>query len=182
VLQSPDGIVAMNVAAFRRLARRRRGDRVSAAAAAAPASAPPVSRAAASRLQVDGLSVTFGTVRALDSVSFELTTGRVLGVIGPNGAGKSTLIDAITGFVSASGGTVTLDGASLDRASPQRRARSGIGRSFQSLELFVDMTVHENLERLAQGPVLGRPGPAHPGLRGRRRRPRADRRAGDVPG
>ncbi len=96
-------------------------------------------------LEATDLLVAFGAVRAVDQVSFQLTGGEVLGVIGPNGAGKTTLIDALTGFVSLRSGQVRLDGADITRTSVRRRARLGISRSFQSLELFEDLTVRENL-------------------------------------
>jgi ABC-type branched-subunit amino acid transport system ATPase component len=67
-------------------------------------------------------------------------------MIGPNGAGKSTTIEAITGFVTPSAGSVTLDGTEIVAWSPERRARAGLGRSFQSLELFDDLTVLENIQ------------------------------------
>src|SRR5581483_2602361 len=73
------------------------------------------------------------------------------GLIGPNGAGKTTLIDAVTGFTPAAEGTVTLDGADIGRWSVARRARAGVSRSFQSLELFEDATVLDNL-RAASDP------------------------------
>jgi sulfate-transporting ATPase len=69
----------------------------------------------------------------------------VLGLIGPNGAGKTTLIDAVTGFVRAKAGTVRIDDEVITSWSPRRRAQRGLSRSFQSLELFEDMTVLENL-------------------------------------
>ena len=68
----------------------------------------------------------------------------MLGLIGPNGAGKTTFIDAVTGFNRATG-EVVLDGVRVDRWSPRRRSRAGIGRSFQTLELFESLTVRENL-------------------------------------
>jgi ABC-type branched-subunit amino acid transport system ATPase component len=71
--------------------------------------------------------------------------GQILGVIGPNGAGKTTMIEALTGFVRPSSGTIKLDGTTIDRWSVHRRVRGGLGRTFQSLELFDDMTVAENL-------------------------------------
>jgi sulfate-transporting ATPase len=95
-------------------------------------------------LTVTDLRVVFGTVTALDGVSFTVTPGEVLAVIGPNGAGKTTLMDAITGFTDASG-TVQLDGTRIDSWSAHRRARAGLARSFQSLELLEDMTVADNL-------------------------------------
>jgi ABC-type branched-subunit amino acid transport system ATPase component/branched-subunit amino acid ABC-type transport system permease component len=97
-------------------------------------------------LEISEVSVQFGGVVALDGVSLDLIPGEVLGLIGPNGAGKTTLLDAITGFVRISKGTIRLDGQQLDRLSVFRRANSGIGRSFQSLELFDDLTVRENLQ------------------------------------
>lgn len=96
-------------------------------------------------LRTDGLSVTLGGVRALVSVSVEMTAGEVLGLIGPNGAGKTTFIDAVTGFNRPSSGEVLLDGVPVTGLSPRRRAVLGMGRSFQTLELFEDMTVAENL-------------------------------------
>ena len=96
-------------------------------------------------LEVKDLQVNLGGVRAVDLVSFELRSGEVLGVIGPNGAGKTTLIDAITGFVKVSSGSVTLDGRDITGWSPRRCARAGVSRSFQSLELFDQLTVRENL-------------------------------------
>jgi sulfate-transporting ATPase len=105
----------------------------------------PSDRTRPQRLEVRGLSVTFGNVRALDDVSFTIEPGQVLGVIGPNGAGKSVLIDTITGFLRPSSGHVELDGHDLAKLKPSQRARSGVGRTFQSLELFADLTVAENL-------------------------------------
>jgi ABC-type branched-subunit amino acid transport system ATPase component len=77
-------------------------------------------------------------------VSFEISPGEIVGLIGPNGAGKSTAIDAITGFVACEG-NLRLDGKLIDDWTAARRARAGIGRSFQSLELFDDMTILENI-------------------------------------
>jgi ABC-type branched-subunit amino acid transport system ATPase component len=78
-------------------------------------------------------------------VSMEVGAGEVVGLIGPNGAGKTTLIDAVTGFVPVAEGAIALDGARVDRLSATRRARLGLRRSFQSLELFEDVTVEENI-------------------------------------
>jgi ABC-type branched-subunit amino acid transport system ATPase component/branched-subunit amino acid ABC-type transport system permease component len=96
-------------------------------------------------LDVQSMSVRFGGLVAVDGVSIQIAPGQIHGLIGPNGAGKTTLIDAITGFVSPSSGAVLLDGVDLTRAAASRRARAGIARSFQSLELFADLTVAENL-------------------------------------
>jgi len=96
-------------------------------------------------LDVRGISVRFGGVHALIDVSFSLESGEVLGVIGPNGAGKTTMLDALTGFVKPWSGTVLVNGESIDGWSPERRARQGVVRSFQSVELFAELTVRENL-------------------------------------
>jgi sulfate-transporting ATPase len=96
-------------------------------------------------LEIEGLSVTFGPTRALDGVTFAVAPGQVVGVIGANGAGKTTLIDAITGFVKPSAGTVTLGDRDVTRWSADRRARAGLSRSFQSLELFDSLSVRDNL-------------------------------------
>ena len=96
-------------------------------------------------LDVRGLTVSFGGVHALSEFDVRVEPGEVVGLIGPNGAGKTTAIEAITGFVKPAAGTITLDGVDITRASRERRARAGLGRSFQQLELFDDMTVLENL-------------------------------------
>jgi ABC-type branched-subunit amino acid transport system ATPase component/ABC-type branched-subunit amino acid transport system permease subunit len=96
-------------------------------------------------LSVSDLSVHFGGIAAVDGVSFEIHAGEVVGLIGPNGAGKTTVIDAVSGFEHPASGTVILDGRTIGRWSPARRARSGIRRSFQSLELFDDVSVSDNV-------------------------------------
>jgi ABC-type branched-subunit amino acid transport system ATPase component/ABC-type branched-subunit amino acid transport system permease subunit len=96
-------------------------------------------------LRVQGLTVRFGGVVAVDAVDLSVKPGEVLGLIGPNGAGKTTLLDAITGFVPTRTGTVTLDDESISNLRAHRRVRSGVARSWQSLELFEDVSVLENL-------------------------------------
>ena len=95
-------------------------------------------------LFVSGLTVRFGGVIALADVDLQLEDGELLGLIGPNGAGKTTLIDAITGFAPYDG-TVVARGQRLDGLRPDRRARRGLGRTFQTLELFDDLSVVENV-------------------------------------
>jgi sulfate-transporting ATPase len=95
-------------------------------------------------LRTSGLSVNFGGTKALVDVTLVARPGEVLGVIGPNGAGKTTLIDLISGFV-AGRGTLDLDGAPLQDLPAAARSRRGVTRSFQSLELFEDVSVLENL-------------------------------------
>jgi ABC-type branched-subunit amino acid transport system ATPase component/branched-subunit amino acid ABC-type transport system permease component len=97
-------------------------------------------------LQVQNLSVRFGGTVALDDLTLSVNPGEVVGLIGPNGAGKTTAIDAITGFVAPSGGKVLIGDTPILGWSPERRARAGLGRSFQSLELFDDLTVLENIQ------------------------------------
>jgi ABC-type branched-subunit amino acid transport system ATPase component/branched-subunit amino acid ABC-type transport system permease component len=102
-------------------------------------------------LEVDGVTVRYGAVVAVDDVSLRVEPGKVVGLIGPNGAGKTTFIDAVTGFTAPSAGTIRLDGIDVGRWSASRRARGGLSRSFQSLELFGDATVLDNL-RAASDP------------------------------
>jgi len=95
-------------------------------------------------LSVEDVTVQFGGVKAVDGVSFDLRSGEILGVIGPNGAGKTTLIDAVSGYVPCSG-RIIVDGTPIHGMAVHERSRIGITRSFQSLELFEDLTVAENL-------------------------------------
>ncbi len=101
------------------------------------------------RLSVRDVTKRFGGITALRDVGFDVAPGEVLGFIGPNGAGKTTLFDVVSGFLPADLGTVTLtvDGEALDitRTSPQRRARLGLGRSFQDGRLFPALTVAETI-------------------------------------
>ena len=121
---------------------------------AAPAGSPSRGTAAPRRsaatrsasLDVEGVTVKFGGVQALKDVTLAVHPGEVVGLIGPNGAGKTTLIDAITGYIRPRRGRVALGGADLSAEPTARRARAGVTRSFQSLELFEDMTVRENLQ------------------------------------
>jgi sulfate-transporting ATPase len=97
-------------------------------------------------LVVKDVTVAFGGVKALDSVTLEVRPGTVHGLIGPNGAGKTTLIDAVTGFVTTKpGSTILLGDTDVAGWSARRRAQLGLARSFQTLELFSDLTVEENL-------------------------------------
>lgn len=101
--------------------------------------------APAALLEVANVSVRYGGVAALDDVSFTVFEGEVVGLIGPNGAGKTSCIDALTGFQPLHGGHVRWRGRSLDGVAAHQRARMGFVRTFQSLDLFDDLTVRENL-------------------------------------
>lgn len=96
-------------------------------------------------LEVRGLSVRFGGVKALTDVDLDVFEGELVGLIGPNGAGKTTFIDAVSGFVPSSG-TVSLGGEDLGRCPAHKRSARGLGRTWQSADLFDDLTVGENLE------------------------------------
>ncbi len=96
-------------------------------------------------LKVEGLTKRFGGVTANDGISFELRAGEILGVIGPNGAGKSTLFDLLTGFQRPDAGTVLLDGRDVTGMRPDRISRKGVGRTFQKLKPFPDLTLLENV-------------------------------------
>ena len=102
-------------------------------------------------LNAAGVSVSFGGVHAVVDVDLEVAPGRLVGLIGPNGAGKTTFIDAITGFVR-SRGRVELDGRDITRLPPHARARLGLARTWQSIELFEDLSVRENLHVASHRP------------------------------
>jgi ABC-type branched-subunit amino acid transport system ATPase component/ABC-type branched-subunit amino acid transport system permease subunit len=105
-----------------------------------------VTRVRPAPLAVEDVTVHFGGVAALSGVSLHVSPGEVLGLIGPNGAGKTTMIDCITGFVKPTAGSVKLGDREMTGVSTHIRARAGICRSWQSLELFEDLTVGENLQ------------------------------------
>jgi len=111
----------------------------------------------ASVFRARGVSVSFGGVRAVAGVDLEIEAGELVGLIGPNGAGKTTFIDAITGFVRSEG-TVELGGTTLNGLPPHVRAQRGLARTWQTVELFDDLTVRENLTVAAKGGKGGRPG------------------------
>jgi sulfate-transporting ATPase len=102
-------------------------------------------RAEPKALTVECLTVRYGAVTAVDNVSLEVAPGEIVGLIGPNGAGKTTFIDAVSGFTPGTGGVVRLGGQDITGWGVSRRARAGLSRSFQALELFDDMTVLDNL-------------------------------------
>ncbi|MEN3270151.1 ABC transporter ATP-binding protein [Pseudonocardia sp.] len=102
-------------------------------------------------LDVRDLTVRYGAVTAVEGVDLTVKTGELVGVIGPNGAGKTSFIDAVTGFTPATG-RATFHGRELLGLATYQRARRGLGRTFQSGELFEDLTVRENLVIAAERP------------------------------
>jgi sulfate-transporting ATPase len=157
--QAPDGLASLWASNLRRLTSRftRRSGRVAPTTRAATDSASaPVELARQGRtLQVRGVSVGFGGVVAVDDVSFAVAPAEVVGLIGPNGAGKTTLLDLITGFTRPDTGRILLDDTDVSGWSPERRARAGVARSWQSVELFDELTVRDNL-RVAEDTRLRR--------------------------
>lgn len=96
-------------------------------------------------LDVNNLTKTFGAVRAVDDLSFDIKEGEIAGLIGPNGSGKTTTLNLITGFLEASRGTVTFNGRKITNAKPYTVASYGIGRTFQLSKPFGRLSVAENL-------------------------------------
>ncbi|MGB8861755.1 MAG: ABC transporter ATP-binding protein [Ilumatobacteraceae bacterium] len=105
-------------------------------------------------LETTGLTVSFGGLLAVNDLDLTVEPGSLVGLIGPNGAGKTTCIDALTGFVPSSG-RICFDGKEINEASAHRRARAGLARTWQSLELFDDLTVRENLQVPAERQSVG---------------------------
>ncbi|OLO25782.1 hypothetical protein PZ61_0235695 [Streptomyces sp. MNU77] len=166
VVFTPDGAAHENARGIARLGARRAAHRSRTGKADPPEGAPAagdppaadgrtdrraVERVTPMTLELRDLTVRFGGVTALKDVSLTVAPGEIVGLIGPNGAGKTTLIDATTGFVPGYGGQVLLGGEPVDGLSAVARARAGLTRSFQSLELFEDLTVEGNL-RAASDP------------------------------
>lgn len=112
----------------------------------------PTRRVPALTLVAEGVTVRYGGTVAVDDVSMRVAPGQVVGLIGPNGAGKTSFIDAVTGFAPLSSGRLRVGDQDVSAMSPVRRARAGLGRSFQSLELFEDSTVMENLRVASDRP------------------------------
>lgn len=96
-------------------------------------------------LTVEDLTLRFGGLTVLQSVSLEIVSGHVIGIIGPNGAGKTSLLNCIMGFYQPTSGRILLGGQDLDGLPPHRRVAKGLGRTFQEPQLFNELTLLENV-------------------------------------
>ncbi|HLY31208.1 MAG TPA: ATP-binding cassette domain-containing protein, partial [Ktedonobacterales bacterium] len=96
-------------------------------------------------LEVRSLTVRFGGLVAIDALDLAVQPGQILALVGPNGAGKTTVLNCVSGFVQPTAGTIRFNGRDLLMSGRDQRARLGIGRTFQNLQLFASMTVVENL-------------------------------------
>ena len=152
ILAAPEGVFWK----VRDLMRRRRPATTSeseAAPAAAPlahlsvgAAAAPAARARGEViLEVRGLSKSFGGLKAVQDVSFQVHEGMILGIIGPNGAGKTTLFNLLNGFLTPDAGLVLLDGEDRVGQKPHRLCAAGVGRTFQIMRPFARMSIADNV-------------------------------------
>ncbi len=96
-------------------------------------------------LEINNVTRMFGGLVALDEVSFDVPKGAICGLIGPNGAGKTTLLNVISGLVPLSGGDIRLEGQMISGLPPHRIAERGVGRTFQNIRLFTELSVLENV-------------------------------------
>lgn len=152
----------------------------------------PLGVAATPVLQVTDIRKHYGAIRAVDGVSFEVRPGEIFGVIGPNGSGKTTLFNSMLGQITPDSGRIELKGEDVTRLGPLELSRRGVGRTFQTLQVFGKMTVRDNLIVAAQehqGTLFSRMfAPSDSGLGARadalmdqfRIRHVADRKAGEL--
>ncbi|MDQ7027545.1 MAG: ABC transporter ATP-binding protein [Anaerolineae bacterium] len=97
------------------------------------------------KLHIDDVSLSFGGIKALQNVSFEVQEGSIFAVIGPNGAGKTSLINSVNGFYRPQTGRIIFDGQEISDVPPYERAKLGISRTFQNIALYTNATVLDNL-------------------------------------
>jgi branched-chain amino acid transport system ATP-binding protein len=110
-------------------------------------------------LRVDGLKKAYGAIQAVAGVSFEVMPGEIFGVIGPNGSGKTTMFNSVLGQIRPDAGRIELNGKDITNLSPMELNRRGVGRTFQTLQVFGKMSVRDNLIVAAQehqGSMAGR--------------------------
>jgi branched-chain amino acid transport system ATP-binding protein len=115
-------------------------------------------------LELDAVGVRFGGVVAVTEATFTVEDGRIVGLMGPNGAGKTTLFNVITGLQEPTSGRVRFQEQDITGLAPRRRARMGIGRTFQRLEVFGSLTVGENIRVAAEMRGLSAPAAIRDGL------------------
>ena len=108
-----------------------------------------------SGLQVDQLVVRFGGLRAVDDVSLKVDVGQAVGLIGPNGAGKTTTFNACSGLLRPASGRISLSGRDVTHTTPAARARLGLGRTFQRMELYDRLSVQENVAMGLEAKLAG---------------------------
>jgi ABC-type branched-subunit amino acid transport system ATPase component/branched-subunit amino acid ABC-type transport system permease component len=150
-LTPPRAIQALAARIGGRPSRRAEG---APAVAPAPARVPHAPRRALSTsLAVENLTIRYGGALAVDNVSLAVRAGTITGLVGPNGAGKTSIFNACSGLLRPTGGRITLHGADITRASPSQRARRGLGRTFQRVQLFESLDVQTNI-RLARESAL----------------------------
>jgi branched-chain amino acid transport system ATP-binding protein len=101
-------------------------------------------------LKVSGLKKSYGAIKAVDGVSFEVMPGEIFGVIGPNGSGKTTMFNSVLGQIAPDAGRIELNGQNITGKSPMQLNRLGVGRTFQTLQVFGKMSVRNNLIVAAQ--------------------------------
>ena len=144
VISNPEGVVAPT----HRFLEKRRLSKIAESENRQVRAGTEVSKSIGVRgpilLEINGLSVNYGGVSAVTDVSFNVHSGLITGLIGPNGAGKTTTMDAISGFAGSSG-RVILDGVELGGLAPHKRVSVGLGRTFQGVDLYDDLTVAENI-------------------------------------
>ena len=102
-------------------------------------------------LDLQGVSMSFGGLTVIDSLDLHVDEGEIVSVIGPNGAGKTTLFNLVTGVYEPTGGDIVFAGESIKGLEPHKITRRGIARTFQTLRLFLNMTVRENVMAAAYG-------------------------------
>jgi branched-chain amino acid transport system ATP-binding protein len=101
-------------------------------------------------LKVTDLKKAYGAIQAVDGVSFDVMPGEIFGVIGPNGSGKTTMFNSMLGQIEPDAGRIELNGRDITGLSPQQLNQRGVGRTFQTLQVFAKMTVRDNLLVAAQ--------------------------------